>query len=95
MKLESCNFVQFIEVHRWRHAGGTAVGGKGDCGGEGDSNRRRRRRGGGREGDGLPAAAAARGSSRQREGDELVGQHGLWSFESLKLPLTQIAEQNV
>jgi hypothetical protein len=33
MKLESCNFVQFIEGR---------TGGKGDCGGEGDSNRQRR-----------------------------------------------------
>ena len=40
--------------------------------------------GGGREGDGLPAAAAARGAPRASVGDELVGQHGLWSFESLK-----------
>ena len=58
MKLESCNFVQLID----RGTGGSTqalVGGKGDCGGEGDSNRRRRRRGGGREGDGLPAGARA------------------------------------
>ena len=37
MKLESCNFV--MTIYRWtdrrRHAGGTAVGGESDCGGEG------------------------------------------------------------
>ena len=63
MKLESCNFVNLsmdaqAAARSW-HACGTAVGGKSDCGGEGDSNRRRRRRGGGREGDGLPAGARA------------------------------------
>ena len=96
MKLESCNFVNLsMDTHRRRHAGGTAVGGKSDCGGEGDSNRRRRRRGGGREGDGLPRL----GLRRLRGRDELAGQDGikkcefsrncLWSFESLKR--TQIA----
>ena len=95
MKLESCIFLHLINRpgDRRQHAGGTAVGGKGDCGGEGDSNWRRRRQCGGREGDGLPAAAAARGSGAC-VGDELVGQDGikkceisrncLWSFESLK-----------
>ena len=56
-KLQLCAIYRW--VHRRRHAEGTAVGGKGDCGGEGDSSRRRRRRGGGREGDGLPAGARA------------------------------------
>ena len=92
-KLQLCAIYRW--THRRRHAGGTAVGGKGDCGGEGDSNRRRRRRGGGREGDGLPRL----GLRRLRGRDELVGQDGikkcefsrncLWSFESLKR--TQIA----
>ena len=68
-KLQLCAI--YRRVHRRRHAGGTAVGGKGDCGGEGDSNRRRRRRGGGREGDGLPAGGLGRLSGR----DELVGMY--------------------
>ena len=64
MKHESCNFVQFLGVARRGHGG---IGGKGDCGGEGDSNRRRRRRGGGREGDGLPAGARALAWARRSE----------------------------
>ena len=40
------HFLQFIRRrHRRRHAHGTAVGGKGDCVSESDSNRRRRPRG--------------------------------------------------